>query len=428
MGRVNEKQSSDSETEYLEQKLKTLKRKLKLHYKEANKKKRGQSPDVLRDRDPRGSTYRKQVRRDRSSRSSARHKHSKRVCSSGSSARYRSVSRDRSPRDSCTNSNVVHSPKRPRRQDHRNDSPVASTSSLRNTFVTISDDSNSDSDNDPRVSGPLRDMGNTVEQSEMTIDPDVLQIDNVEELDESVLHMLGEDPENLNKSSFELHATVCQRWTNILGNGLEGTHLLEVCKKYPNPTNCPTLAAPEINPEVTPVLTGQSLNRDKYQTTAQNTLASGISALGAAINVVLKDKTDIKSTLLPLLSDCGRILTCLHHSMSLTRRAFIVPTLNKLAKDVADSGKIDKFLFGEEFGERYKAAKALEQNGKSLKSNKTQVNADIKKSRINNFKRPNSLNRKGPSPHMREMRQKRAQPQSSQSRPYRRIHQYQQRI
>lgn len=66
-------------------------------------------------------------------------------------------------------------------------------------------------------------------------------------------------------------------------------------------------------------------------------------------------------------NDAGRLLSDLHHLLSVARRGFFTTGLNKTVKNLADRAVIDTYLFGETFGEQLRAAKAIEKTGRELK-------------------------------------------------------------
>ncbi|CAG9817149.1 unnamed protein product [Phaedon cochleariae] len=130
------------------------------------------------------------------------------------------------------------------------------------------------------------------------------------------------------------------------------------------PTNLTLLKAPDINPEILKAIPSNTHKKDKFQQQNQSQLGKGLAALGAGINILLKeeDNKENKNTVLGLLSETGNLLTDVHYNMSLTRRGLITPTLSKTVKELTSAPPIEKLLFGSNLGERIKTAKAVERS------------------------------------------------------------------
>ena len=106
-----------------------------------------------------------------------------------------------------------------------------------------------------------------------------------------------------------------------------------------------------------------AIKKDGFQVLMQNQLGSGLVAVGLAISLLLDEKTDLlqsKNKLIKYLGDTGQILSDLHHEISITRRAFIIPRLSLIAKKVAETSKFDELLFGKDFSEKHKEALAMD--------------------------------------------------------------------
>lgn len=191
------------------------------------------------------------------------------------------------------------------------------------------------------------------------------------ELDTEVLTLLGEDPQSRDVDTAKLHPAVLTRWAHILSNGLDKEVKSELTKKYVIPSNCLGLRAPTLNPEIKAALAEVSIKKDNHQIITQNLLATGITALGTTIHNLLTTSTFTKeqiNELLPALSDAGRLLCDLHHTMSITRRQIITPTLNKTVRDVSLAAPIDEMLYGRDFHEKFKTIKEMEKSSRELKT------------------------------------------------------------
>lgn len=178
------------------------------------------------------------------------------------------------------------------------------------------------------------------------------------------------------------------RWSEILKNGLGDTKQ-DIIKKYSVPANLPLLTVPKLNPEVNVALSTQIqvIRRDARLVQKQEQLAAGLSAIGEALSIMLKERGEGNRKCIELLSDAGRLLCDFHHVETITRRDLISINLNKDLKDTLSDAPVDNFLFGETLEERVKAAKNLEKSSFDLKPPKPKL-----------AKKPfRPLNTKGPS-------------------------------
>lgn len=360
----SDSRSSDISNREMKKRIKRLETRLekaiKYGYRNQDDRSRDRSHNRSQDRSPRGSTY---------------------------DSRSLKSSSSRHNRGTSCSSSFRSSPARELNSSSR-DCSVSPDRSLRgSTGAFISDDQTL------RVLTP----DNT---ENIPPENDILIISNNETLDEDVLRHLGEDPLAKNDKVFELHKAVSTRWENILNVGLDNKIKQELMEKYPSPSNLKELKAPILNQEVLPVISNYTLKKDKYQIFDQNQLSAGITAIGAGINILLENtEASDKAKLLPLLSDAGRLLVDLHHNMSIRRRAFITPALNKAAKDIIDTSPVDNFLFGSDFGDRCKAIKVVERSSNDIKSLNLNKNTVFKKPKAPgvSYKQNKPLNWKGPS-------------------------------
>lgn len=117
-----------------------------------------------------------------------------------------------------------------------------------------------------------------------------------------------------------------------------------------------------MNLELMPALTEIAAKRDQHFVETQNCVGSAISALAAAVSVLLDvpEEGIDQEKFTKYLCDAGQVLTEVFYQQSLARRAFITPLMNKTVKPTLEAAKSDKWLFGEKFAEQIKEAKSLE--------------------------------------------------------------------
>lgn len=239
-------------------------------------------------------------------------------------------------------------------------------------------------------------------------DEDVLLLHDDSMVNSEFLDLIGKDPE-ANSVKIELLPELVKRWSHFLHNGLDKTQLKEILDKYPAPGNFLDLNPPVLNEEIAQIIAPTSLKRDKYQCHSQDQLKSGITAVGCALNLLLKDGSDLGKLLLPVLTDAGKVLLNLYFTMSLNRKHLLVPQLNKNIKQIAMESKTDVKLFGEDFSDKCKTVKDLEKSARDLKpcvANEPRKVAHLSKKPVSD-----NLNWKGLPQNKRVMRNYRPNPQ-----------------
>ncbi|XP_008210113.1 uncharacterized protein LOC103316712 [Nasonia vitripennis] len=169
----------------------------------------------------------------------------------------------------------------------------------------------------------------------------------------------------------EIHEALATRYSEILSGGMDKEWRTSLLKKYLIPSNCSLLNAPQLNAEVKSVMSSIALKKDNYNETRQQQLGAGITAVAKALTAVLNSEEDgknanLKALLIEHLGDGARLLADLFYELSIARRSFIIPGLSFIAKNVAESCKVDSLLFGKDFAEKHKSAVAVEKEAKSL--------------------------------------------------------------
>lgn len=186
------------------------------------------------------------------------------------------------------------------------------------------------------------------------------------EIPADVLELLGNDLSEDSLMSPKVSEALALRWKAILQGGLKKEVREELIKKYPPIENCSLMQGPKMNPEILASMGETQVKRDSYQERAQVQLGAAIAAAGSVLDKLISDESR-ESSYIKTLSDSVRIMCDLHHSMSLSRRAFVTPTFDKLVKGLVQNSPVDKLLYGEDFGKRLKTAKAAEKVGINIK-------------------------------------------------------------
>ncbi|XP_068990421.1 uncharacterized protein [Neodiprion pinetum] len=162
-------------------------------------------------------------------------------------------------------------------------------------------------------------------------------------LNEEVIKIIGKPPET-EEACQKIHPDVSVRWNAWLKSGLKKEEKDELLKNYPRGGSC-LLEAPILNPEIASTLNESAPKRDKYFCATQKLAGSSLSALAPAITLLLENETVDSKTILTNIWDAAKILAELHHSQSVARRAYILPSLTKqVASSLEESqfGKLER--------------------------------------------------------------------------------------
>ncbi|CAL1672796.1 unnamed protein product [Lasius platythorax] len=87
-----------------------------------------------------------------------------------------------------------------------------------------------------------------------------------------------------------------------------------------------------------------AIKRDQHFLETQNYVGSAISALAAAISLILEDPEDgiNQESLTEFLCDAGKLLTDVFHQQFIARKSFITPLINKEVKPTIEATNPDE--------------------------------------------------------------------------------------
>lgn len=209
----------------------------------------------------------------------------------------------------------------------------------------------------------------------------------LKDFDEETLRILGVTTGTV-APELHLYPSLAVNWDKWISDGLDKGEQAEITAKYSRIGNC-RLEAPKLNPEIVASIYDTAVKRDKYLANAQNIRGSAMAALGSAITLLLNQKDDgvDQHQLLSYLADAGRLLTSAHRLDSISRKAFIIPSLDKKLKGILDGIKSDSFLFGENLAEKIKSAKSIEKAGAELKQQHPAMKPPFRAVNSKNWKR-----------------------------------------
>lgn len=181
--------------------------------------------------------------------------------------------------------------------------------------------------------------------------------------------MLGEHPNLRKEISIKINEELKIRWQKWMQEGYPENNKKSILDLYPRKDDLYT-EAPRVNLEIRPVMSEIAIKRDEHFIDTQNCIGSAISGLGAAVSMILEDPADgvDQEVLMKYLCDTGKLLTDVFHQLSLARRAYITPLMNKSIKPTVDATKADEWLYGKKFAELVKEAKDAEKACFSIKA------------------------------------------------------------
>lgn len=197
-------------------------------------------------------------------------------------------------------------------------------------------------------------------------------------LDDDILEILGIDPTTNTKYGKDINKDLAIRFQHYSITGLSKDTRKELGDKYPIPSNCKFIDAPQLNPEIKAALTEPIAKRDKNIEARQKQVATALSCLSDALTTLFS-ATNKDTNLIRSLMDTSRILCDCQYNDSVTRRNFILSSLKKEMKEQLQNTKVDSFLFGENLSETLKAARAINKSGAELKGNPSRQNFAPKK-------------------------------------------------
>lgn len=142
-----------------------------------------------------------------------------------------------------------------------------------------------------------------------------------------------------------------------------------ILQKYPKKQHLYTEAL-KINLEIASIMSEVAIKRDQHFLESQNCVGSAISALAAAMSMILEDPEDgiDQEVLTKYLCDVGKLLTDVFHQQSVARKSFITPLLNEAVKPTIEAIKSDEWLYGKKFAEQVKEVQAIGKACATLKA------------------------------------------------------------
>ncbi|CAG5100742.1 Protein of unknown function [Cotesia congregata] len=205
---------------------------------------------------------------------------------------------------------------------------------------------------------------------------------------DDILKILGFDAKDSTFKDVKHHPELKETWLEWKKKGLPEKNKKEILQSYNRKGEFYT-EAPKINLEVVPLLSEIAKKRDQHFLETQNCVGTAISALGAAVSLLLdlpKEGLD-EDLFTTYISHAGQILTDVFFQQTEARKSFITPQLNKNIKPVVDSMISNEWLYGDKLKESVKDAKEIEKACADIKE-KTPLKSSQKFQSSGNSKYP----------------------------------------
>lgn len=213
-----------------------------------------------------------------------------------------------------------------------------------------------------------------------------------EKIEADELLLLGERISKEREYGEPVQQEIADRILDIVRLGLEEKEIKNLLEVLVPPSNCKIIDPPKVNVEAT-FKDSSAKERDRRIFKNQMKASAALSALQQAVSIMLNQKSqyekiseviieehvlsetiqalkDERKTVLNLVSNASRLTADLQHEMSMCRRGVCLGSMFEISEFVRDQIKnqcpIDEYLFGSNFGDVIKIAKASENARKSL--------------------------------------------------------------
>lgn len=212
---------------------------------------------------------------------------------------------------------------------------------------------------------------------------------------------LGKEGEEKNEVSEPIQPELAARWTKLITEGLDKEARNNLIDKYPLPPNFQNALAPEMNPEILAILSDVSVKRDKRIIYRQNLIGKLMTSLGRALTCILKGNINSKM-LIEQINDAAKLAADIHHQDSSSRKFFALSGANNIVREAVKTSKMDRFLFGNDCGEKIKSAQSIQRVSTLIVDNRNKSKPSTSSSVPPNKKQ---VNWKGPSQNRQQQHQ-----------------------
>lgn len=227
-----------------------------------------------------------------------------------------------------------------------------------------SDDSESETSH--TFPGPYRPQSVDYQEEVVNQEKPELSENTPSPLPDLMMKLLGDTPAPQQKTSL-IHEYLSTKWTQWIREGIQSGTKEEIMTKYSGDDN-PNLNPPSLNPEIASSVPETTLKRDRHFLDSQILIATAMKALGTAMTPLLETEGgDLdRYKLIEHLSNAGKILSELQFNLSVARKSFISPVLNKELATVFKESKIDTLLYGTNLTEKIRESRSIDKTSQEI--------------------------------------------------------------
>lgn len=185
---------------------------------------------------------------------------------------------------------------------------------------------------------------------------------------ENVLKVLGMDPDDCIHKEVKYHPQLSTTWSKWKIEGLPEKNKKDILEAYKRKGEFYT-EVPKLNLEIVPLLNDIAKKRDEHFVATQNCVGTALSALGAAVSMLLDQPEEgvDEDALIDYISHAGQILADVFYQQSVARKSYITPQLNKNIKPMVDSMLSNEWLYGNDLKDKVKDVREIEKACASIK-------------------------------------------------------------
>ncbi|XP_054014745.1 uncharacterized protein LOC128895832 [Hylaeus anthracinus] len=177
---------------------------------------------------------------------------------------------------------------------------------------------------------------------------ELLENSEPETLNNSALEILGIDPNDSKFKKVKYHPELKNTWLKWKNEGLPEKNKKQILELYNRKGEFYT-EAPNLNLEISPLLSEIAKKRDQHFMETQNCVGTAIAALGAAVSMLIEHPEDGLD------------------KNSVARKSFITPQLNKSVKPMVDTMFSNEWLYGDNLKDKVKDVKEIEKACANIK-------------------------------------------------------------
>ncbi|CAD6212599.1 GSCOCG00012812001-RA-CDS, partial [Cotesia congregata] len=163
-------------------------------------------------------------------------------------------------------------------------------------------------------------------------------------------------------------------WSKWMIEGLPEKNKKDILESYNTKGDFYT-ESPKLNLELGPLLTDIAKKRDQHFADTQSCVGTALSALGAAVSLLLEPPEEglDEDLFTDYISHAGQILSDVYYQQSVARKSYITPQLNKNIKPLVETMISKEWLYGDNLKDKVKDMKEIEKACADIKDKPAKV-------------------------------------------------------